>query len=599
MSGIAGVLRLDGAPADRAWLEAATEYLAFCGPDAHGCWRDGVVGLGYTLLRTTFEAAHEQQPYSADGQVQIVADARLDARDELRAALAAHGHDLAPHVPDVELIWAAYAVWGEACVDQLMGDFAFALWDGRQRRLFCARDHFGVTPFYFVHQGNLLLVSNVLNALRLHPDVPDTLSEEAIGEQLLFSMRPASDITIYAAIRRLRPAHTLTAGAGEVRIRRYWQPAENAPIRRGRRSQEIIEEFRQVFTLAVKDRLRTDRVGTALSGGLDSTSIAATANRLLQANDPPGVLRGATMTYNRLIPDQEGMYAQLVAKHSGFATDLFVTEDYINREPDWSPAYALPEPWGLPGMAAEEAINRHVATYACVYLMGFGGDPLLAPTRVGWSRALRNGYFKVFLGAMRRRWRARRHPPLSPPAWIQPSFVQSQDLYARWDARMADGPNHNGYRGMADDSLWDNIFMVADPGFTGVPVKARFPFFDLRVYTFIGGLPPQPWSRHKYLLRQAMRDILPPAIIQRPKTPLQGFPFHRQLQEHGIPNWMKELVRLPELEPYVDSPAILRLLETRDAITPFSISQLGSVLAFAYWLKCRQHPALAHRPEVA
>src|SRR5262249_44415654 len=151
MSGIVGVLHLDGAPIEPGLLERLTASLAFRGPDAQKIWLGGHVGFGHTLLKTTEEAEHEAQPFRLDGRTWIVADAGVDARRDLIAALGARGQEPPAGLAatDVELLLRAYLAWGEGCVEHLLGDFAFAVWDGPRNRLFCARDHMGVKPFYY------------------------------------------------------------------------------------------------------------------------------------------------------------------------------------------------------------------------------------------------------------------------------------------------------------------------------------------------------------------------------------------------------------------------------------------------------------------
>ncbi len=172
MSGIVGIVQLDGAPVDRELLERMTGSLAARGPDAQQTWGRGGVGFGHTLLRTTWESSGESQPLTLDGQTWIVADCRVDARDELLRALADRGCAAETDAPDPELILRAYTVWGEACLDRLLGDFSFAIWDEGHRTLVCARDHFGVKPFFYVHVDRTFIFSNDLNCLRLHPSVP-------------------------------------------------------------------------------------------------------------------------------------------------------------------------------------------------------------------------------------------------------------------------------------------------------------------------------------------------------------------------------------------------------------------------------------------
>src|SRR5712671_4405205 len=142
MSGFVGILNLDGAPVDRALLERMTRYLAFRGPDAQEVCCSGPVGLGHALLQITSGTPLEKQPAQLDGRLWIVADARIDARAELIGKLKGKSQTarvLSLSTPDAELILHAYDNWGEACVEHLLGDFVFAIWDAREKRLFSAR----------------------------------------------------------------------------------------------------------------------------------------------------------------------------------------------------------------------------------------------------------------------------------------------------------------------------------------------------------------------------------------------------------------------------------------------------------------------------
>ena len=209
MSGICGIVNLDGAPVDRQLLQKMTALIAFRGPDAQNVWVDGRVGFGHTMLHTTLESEREQQPCSLDGNVWITADARIDGRTELKRTLEAQGRTELPNATDVELILHAYHAWGEDCVKYLIGDFAFAIWDSRQQRLFCARDHFGVKPFFYALMGQCLIFSNTLNCLRGHPAVSDSLNDLAVADFLLFEMNQDPGTTVFADIQRLPPAQRL------------------------------------------------------------------------------------------------------------------------------------------------------------------------------------------------------------------------------------------------------------------------------------------------------------------------------------------------------------------------------------------------------
>ena len=147
MSGIAGIYHLDGAHIEQSLLQSLIASLAYRGPDGCTTWVNGPIGLGHALLRTTEDARQEKQPANLDGRFWITADARLDAREDLVAELQRFDQKAATSLPDSELILHSYAAWGTNCVDKLLGDFAFAILDVRNKQLLCARDHFGVKPF--------------------------------------------------------------------------------------------------------------------------------------------------------------------------------------------------------------------------------------------------------------------------------------------------------------------------------------------------------------------------------------------------------------------------------------------------------------------
>ena len=123
---------------------------------------------------------------------------------------------------DAELILHAYHAWGDDCVNHLIGDFAFAIWDGRERRVFCARDHFGVKPFYYAQRRHFFVFSNTLTCVRLHPSVPDDLNDLAIADFLLFGVNRDASTTAFEGIARLPAAGALTLSATGARRSRYW-----------------------------------------------------------------------------------------------------------------------------------------------------------------------------------------------------------------------------------------------------------------------------------------------------------------------------------------------------------------------------------------
>ena len=207
MSGIVGIFNLDGAPIDRGLLHEMTHFMTFRGPDAQEMWADKSIGFGHALLRTTEESAREHQPFTLDGNIWIVADARVDAQADLINKLTARGEYVAREVTDVELLLRAYRRWGEQCVEHLLGDFAFAIWDGPRHRLFCARDHLGVKPLFYAHLGATVIFSNTLDCIRHHPAVSDKLNDLAIADFLLFDLNQDPATTSFADVQRVPPAH--------------------------------------------------------------------------------------------------------------------------------------------------------------------------------------------------------------------------------------------------------------------------------------------------------------------------------------------------------------------------------------------------------
>ncbi|MGH9279925.1 MAG: asparagine synthetase B family protein [Acidimicrobiales bacterium] len=589
MSGIVGVLNTRRAPLDAARLSRMTAAMAFRGPDAQHTWAGHHVGLGHTLLRTTFESAREVQPCSLDAEVWIAADARIDGRAALLRQLRDRGREVTGDVPDVELILHAYRVWGDTCLDHLIGDFAFVLWDGRQERLLAARDQLGVAQLQYAHGGDVLLVSNTLHSLLLHPGVGDALDEQMLADVAVFGVPLDDDATGYAAIRRVPPGHKLTADRWGVRVERYWTRPRPARIRY-RRPEDYAEHFRLIFDEAVGDRLRADRAGTHLSGGMDSTSIAATAQHCLHAAGRPFDLRAYSIEYPSLIPDEEGRLAALVAGHSGIPIDVLDGADYLDAAPAADPAWVPPEPGAVTLWVMEE-VCRRTATFARVLLTGYGGDPLLAAPDLAWHRAfaaLRHGNWKWPLRRLAGQFRPRRrvHGSDPVPAWVNPVWAGQIGLGER--AARFRRRSRREQVGLVDAPLWRALFAWADAGYNGRPLSIRFPFFDVRLLEFVLAIPPTPWLDGKHLLRAAMGDRLPDVVRARPKTVMPGDVALERRKQSGVPDWQIELIAAPEMSAYVDT----RWLRAVRSQPPAAQAEMWAAqrppVELAYWLRHRR-----------
>ncbi|MFB2935997.1 asparagine synthase-related protein [Aerosakkonemataceae cyanobacterium BLCC-F154] len=599
MSGIVGIINRNETAIDRDLLQQMTEFMSDRGPDAQEIWLDGNVGFGHTMLQTTRESLEEKQPFSLDGKVWITADARVDGRSELIEKLR-----IKDNITDVELILRAYLVWGEDCVQYLLGDFAFGIWDEREQKLFCARDHFGVKPFYYAEVGQSLIFSNTLNCLRVHPGVSDELNDLAIADFLLFGYNQELATTSFADIQRLPPAHYLIWSRERLQIKRYWTLPTDGYIRY-KRASDYVEHFRELMERAVSDRLRTNQVGTFMSGGMDSSTVAAVAKEVLLKQSQSFDFRAYTVVYDRLIPDRERYYSGLVAEKLDIPINYLIADNYKLFERWEQPELHLPEPSLAPLLALSRDQFRQVATQSRIVLDGNGGDPVLygsssyffmllkqlqlveLVTTVGQYFWFHKRFPPIGLRTQLKRKLGMWHPWQPPyPQWLNPEFAKHLDLSSRWEKHYCQKETVHPYRQEAYQTLmlptWTLLFESCDPGVTLIPVEARYPFFDLRLINYLLAIPPIPWFIHKHLTRVAMQGILPEAVVKRPKTPLAGDPFAVLLKQSNS-EWIDRWKITPEMSKYVVRDAVPKIAEKEDYSNEVWLNLRP--LSLAHWLQ--------------
>jgi asparagine synthase (glutamine-hydrolysing) len=295
------MVALDGSEPAFAELEAIREALKRRGPDGAGTWIGKGAALGHTLLATTPESLVETMPlHHGESGCTITADARLDNRDELFSKLGLNSGQRV--VGDGELILRAYLNWSADCVDHLLGDFAFAIWDGRTRRLFCARDQMGMRQLTYWHlEGRLFVFATEPAAVLRHPAVPQDLNLGRIADFLDDLEHFDSSSTFYAAVSRLPAAHSLVVDGRGLRLRKYWA-LSTPPLLKLKSDEDYADAFIDVFRTAVGCRLRSPgTVGSMLSGGMDSGSVTAVAAELLAQEG-----RGPLPTFSVTDVDPEG-----------------------------------------------------------------------------------------------------------------------------------------------------------------------------------------------------------------------------------------------------------------------------------------------------
>ncbi|MGL5832636.1 MAG: lasso peptide isopeptide bond-forming cyclase [Waterburya sp.] len=550
MSGIFGVYYFDGQSAKPEVLQQMSGTLAHRGSDGADIWYQDNVGLGHRLLWTTPESLLETLPLAKDNLV-LTADARIDNRDELISTLKI---DYLPpeKITDSDLILAAYQKWGDQCPVKLIGDFAFAIWDQREQIIFCARDPMGVKPFFYYHSNNLFVFASEIKALFPLPEVPRQLNELMVAYHLE-AFYEDREITFYQNILRLPGASSLIVNSSnQIKIQSYWSLDPQKEIKLKSR-QDYIEAFQEVFTESVKCRLRSAfPIGSTLSGGLDSSSIACTARQILlgkgqQLHTFSAIFPSLSPADLRLIDERPYMDAvkslEGLQSHDLRADLLTPLTDILwnDEEPIFATNLYIHQ--GIYDLANQQGVR--------VVLDGLDGDVTVGH---GWSylsELLYSGkWYKLILevnSASQRyrisRKRIVRELALNPiieavgnyidsffnrvqendNQLIDPGFAQSIGINNKITELLKNKPKlvlttrQKQHFGLTS-GLYSHVLNMADKATTQSSVEARYPFFDRRLMEFCLALPPeqklnQGWSRA--ILRYAMTDILPPSVQWR------------------------------------------------------------------------------------
>jgi asparagine synthase (glutamine-hydrolysing) len=529
MNAIAGIVNVDGAPVDREWI-----------------WVDGNVGFS-------------RQPFTLDDNIWLVADARIDGAGQLS---------------DEEAILRAYEKSGADCVEQLIGDFAFVVWDQRLRRLFCARDHFGVKPCFYAHIGNSFIFSNSLNGLRRDQRVSDELNETAVGDYLALGLNQDLSSTIFHDIQRLPAGHTLSLANGVITTRRYWAPAVKNEIR-FRDPQSYVGRFNELVVTAIKDRLRTNRVSISMSGGLDSTSLAAVVRELLPE---PSAVHGFSNVYDKLIPDEERYYSTLAASHIGIPIHHNVADKYELFDESRPGDLNQPEPFLISPFSGQfHDLLRLMAANGGVALTGYDGDALLnEPRRHSYARRKAN-QLKAWL-------KGKPAEEFSYPTWLDESFARRINLVDRVRNAWLEPTGIDRRRPAAlhalQSKVWAPLFEGYDSSATRLALEVRHPFIDVRLVDYVLSIPADPWCVNKHLLRCAMKDRLPAAVLNRPKSSLAGNPA-LQLSRRASVRWLDNFEASPQLNRFVNLSLRRSLTEEK---TPDALWANLRLFAFNHWL---------------
>jgi len=551
MSGIVAVFNLDGRPADPRVVGRMLNSMRHRGPDGQASFVSGPVALGHARLGTTEESLRERQPLRDESaQLALVFDGRVDNRDELKDALAASG--MPPRDgTDAELVLRAYQCWGEESCARIIGDFAYVIWDGARKRLFCARDPFGVKPLYYHLDAKRFVCASELHALLLEPEFSTEPNEGMVAEVLCGRVLDPEE-TLFQGVLQVVPGNYLEVDSERVRKQRYWSLNSTREIRYAD-DRQYASHFFDLFSEAVRCRLRHPGSGVAsqLSGGLDSSSVVSMAAWLKRQ----GKVDSAPFeTFSLISPepkDNERTYIDdVVAKSQLRATlmgpkpfSLANSVEQIRRFND------LPD---SPNDTAMSSLYEdiHDKQYR-VMLTGNGGDELFYGSheyyadsvrglRVGrivrryrddrrlkavnpgtlgaGEKLIRFGVAPVVPKGLRRAARTLRGA-VSYPVWLEPDFCRRTNLTERlsgeyWRKRSEpEKPNERALPLGPSYGLGKTEQLGSRYG-----IEVRHPLYDRRIVEFANAIPDEQRRRgiwQRYVMRNAMSELLPASVHQR------------------------------------------------------------------------------------
>lgn len=619
MCGIAGIAGTQGLQAPEALVKRMTDAIAHRGPDAEGVWQSGPVVLGHRRLSIIDLSPESDQPFhSTDGRYTIVFNGEIYNYRALRAEL--HGYPFRT-ASDTEVLLAAFATWGIACVDRLQGMFAFALWDHAEQALYLVRDRMGIKPIYLWEgEGHLLFASEV-RALLATGLVPRHVDATALVDYMRYQTVHAP-ATLVHGVRMLMPGHWLRWQAGQAATHRYWHPATHARKDLAQVSEgDAHAQVRELLGRAVEKRLVSDvPFGAFLSGGIDSSAVVAL---MAQASSTPVHTFSVVFDEERF---SEERYAALVAKKYGTvhtAIRLRPT-DMLRMLPDALAGMDHPSADGPNTFVVSKVTKEAGITMA---LSGLGGDEVFAGYEV-FPRTLRLDKRNALtaLPASLRKAGGAALARLRPSAGMD----KAAELLALPSFRLADTyplsrmvftnerlrallPHadlaHNAVQRIVQEQLerdggagspalsqvslaefatyLQNVLLRdTDQMSMAHALEVRVPFLDHELVEYVLGVPDAIKYPHtpKRLLVAALGELLPREVVDRPKM---GFtlPWAEWMRGTLRSFCAERLQQLPQRAP-VDAAELQRLWDRFLAGDPrITWSRIWYLVVLADWLE--------------
>ncbi len=563
MCGIAGFVTTAPAPDAAAILARMAESIRHRGPDDAGFFHHASAHLSHRRLGIVDIQGGHQPMSNETGALWITFNGEIYNHAALRPALERAGHRYQTR-SDTETILHAYQEHGVDCLHLLRGMYAFALWDRRRQRLFCARDRLGIKPFYYYWDGRLFAFASEIKALLEHPEISPALAEESLPEVLAFGYT-AGNRTLFRNIYKLLPAHRMLLDLGstspELKCERYWDiPAgDDAPPVLDER--EWINLTRRRLEESVEMHLMSDvPLGVFLSGGLDSATIAALTQRAISRP-----AQTFAVGYSE-VESSELSYARLAAAAIGTNHREVVIgmDDFFGALPKL--IWHEDEPLAWPSSVPLYFVSKLAAQHVKVVLTGEGSDELFAGyERYCWLDRNQRwaGHYRNVPEPIRRAVRAwiaasplltaglrrkLRHTVLGRDLGFESLFLENfycafdagapcQDYMRHWNARPEASPLARTLYADRQTYLVE-LLMKQDQMSMAASIESRVPFLDHTFVEFAARIPDRLKIRgrtQKHILKAAMSDLLPRRIVHRKKM---GFPT-------PLARWLRD----PRAEP--------------------------------------------------
>lgn len=599
MSAIFGIFQRNKKPVSGAELESMNLALSHRGKDGCGTWIDGAVGFGHQMRWITPESLTEKLPYyNSSSKLAITADARIDNRQELFAKLAISKNEH-KSIADSELILFSYEKWGERCVDYLVGDFVFTIWDGNNKKVFCATDPMGMRPIYYYVDDKLFAFASEIKALLTLPQIPKQLNEEQFARYLTYELSlQETEQTCFKDIYLLTSGKTLVISERQITINSHGQPDFNKTLQLNSEA-EYLEAFREIFDEAVHCRMRSAYPVTCLlSGGLDSSSIASVAAKKLQQENLQLTALSRVLPSDHKGPEKDERY-------------------YINQVRDrWkiNITDVIPPDTGVYDRLEEECRraehpfvdSRHyqyrafqnaaAEQNARVILDGYGGETSASSHGTGYFAELAwRGRWLLLSKELRARsnienqslWTIFRGQVLKPfaPTWLELSHHRwkhgykmsavNSTIVPEFAARMKIDEQLGNIRNLfsTHSSIRKNEKDIFELNRSETPrlynpkdSVALYPYLDIRLLEFCFSIPPwlkinNGWKR--YLIRAGMEGMLPSEIQWR--TTKQPFspdhPRRVKAAEDQVSAIIADIRNDDPIRNYIDIHRISRFLQ--------------------------------------